>query len=473
LAHALTAAAHLEPEHIVVVVRHGRDEVAKAARGIVPGVLIVDQDAIPGTGRAVQCAVSALDAATLDADDAAPHHPPLPSGDIVVIPADAPLLDGAVLAQLREAHRQQANAITLLTAQVDDPTGYGRIVRDATSGGVLRIVEERDGDGAVRAIGEVNSSVYVFDLGVLRDCLARLGRDNAQGEVYLTDTIECARSSGGAVGAVVSDDPFVARGVNDRIQLSELGFELNRRIVRAAMAAGVSVMDPASTWIDLDVALAPDVTLLPGCQIQAGSSIDAGAVIGPGTTLIRTHVGQGAVVNRVHAVEAQIGPGAMVGPFTHLRPGTVLGVKAKAGSFVEMKAAEVGDGAKVPHLSYVGDATVGEGANIGAATIFANYDGVTKSRTVVGPHARIGSDTVLVAPVTVGPGAYTGAGAVIRRNVPPGALAYSEQRQRVAEGWVAAKRPGSTADVAAQQTISPQDDPLTPNDNHATKGPPS
>jgi bifunctional UDP-N-acetylglucosamine pyrophosphorylase/glucosamine-1-phosphate N-acetyltransferase len=318
--------------------------------------------------------------------------------------------------------------------------------------------------------------MYVFDGGVLRDGLVGLGRANAQGEIYLTDVIGAARQNGGTTRAIVSDDPFVAQGVNDRVQLAALAREFNQRRLIEAMVDGVTVLDPASTWIDVDVELAQDVTLLPGTHLQAGCQIGPGAVIGPGTTLIRTQVGAGATVNRVHAVGARIGAGASVGPFTFLRPGTVLGEGARAGSFVEIKAAEIGDGAKVPHLSYVGDATVGEGANIGAATIFANYDGVDKTRTEVGPHARVGSDTILVAPVTVGAGAYTGAGSVIRHDVPPGALAVSDVHQRITPGWVASNRAGTASDRAAQDARSRQPDdavPPTPPDRSALRPGPS
>jgi bifunctional UDP-N-acetylglucosamine pyrophosphorylase/glucosamine-1-phosphate N-acetyltransferase len=481
LGHALAAASYLDPERIVVVVRHGRDAVAEAARAIVPGVLIADQDEIPGTGRAVYCAIAALDAAP-PADDAGPHQTPdgaprphsgsgARGGDVVVIPADAPLVDGETLAQVRVAHLADRNAVTLLTAHVEDPFGYGRIVRDATTGDVARIVEEREATPAERAIDEVNASMYVFDLGVLRAGIAALGRSSARGEVYLTDIVALARADGGRTRAILADDPYVASGVNDRVQLAALAREFNRRRVIDAMVEGVTVLDPATTWIDVDVELSPDVTVLPGTYIQAGSTVDSGAVIGPDTTLVRTRVGAGATVNRVHAVDAIIGPGANVGPFTHLRPGTVLGARAKAGSFVELKAADVGDGAKVPHLSYVGDAIVGEGANVGAATIVANYDGVSKSRTVIGPHARVGSDTVLVAPVTVGAGAYTGAGSVIRRDVAPGALAVSDSRQRAIEGWVASRRPGTDADIAARAARATENSPATERTD--TEGPPS
>ncbi|MDR3201853.1 MAG: NTP transferase domain-containing protein, partial [Bifidobacteriaceae bacterium] len=388
LGHAIAAARELEPDRLAVVVRHGRDQVASHALELEPAAVIVDQDHIPGTGRAVQCALDALDALARDAAAAArPDLPPFrdpsaTSGEVVVIPADAPLIDGATLAELLEAHRADANAVTILTAEVADPTGYGRVARAA--GQVTGIVEERDATPAQRAIREVNSSMYVFDSGVLRDALARLGRDNAQGEVYLTDVVKLARADGGAARAIMAADAWVIEGVNDRVQLARLGAEFNRRTVEEAMAAGVTVVDPATTRIDVGVELAEDVVILPGTHLGAGCAVAAGAVIGPWTTLTGTRVGQGATLDRTVAVDAVVGPGAAVGPFTYLRPGTVLGADAKAGGFVEMKNAQLGAGAKVPHLSYVGDATVGEGTNVGAATIVANYDGVAKHQTRIG-----------------------------------------------------------------------------------------
>jgi bifunctional UDP-N-acetylglucosamine pyrophosphorylase/glucosamine-1-phosphate N-acetyltransferase len=313
--------------------------------------------------------------------------------------------------------------------------------------------------------------MYVFDAAVLRDGLARLDRANAQGEVYLTDVIAGARADGGATRAILADDPFVAEGVNDRLQLSRLAAEFNRRTLEDAMADGVGVLDPSSTWIDVEVELEPDVALLPGTHLKPGCAIRSGAVIGPFTTLEDTEVGVGATVDRTVARGAVIGAGASVGPFTYLRPGTELGAGAKAGAYVEIKNSAIGENAKVPHLSYVGDATIGEGTNIGAATIVANYDGVAKARTVVGPHAKIGADTVLVAPVEVGAGAYTGAGAVIRRNVPPGALAVTEARQRVYPGWVQGKRGDTSAAQSAASALgetAPTQTPAGPHPGQAS-----
>ncbi|NLE71788.1 MAG: bifunctional UDP-N-acetylglucosamine diphosphorylase/glucosamine-1-phosphate N-acetyltransferase GlmU [Actinomycetales bacterium] len=455
LGHALAAATDLEPERVCVVVRHDRDRVAAHARELLPSVLVADQDEIPGTGRAVRCALAVLDGAA-DADAARQGRTPSGEGGlegpVVVMAGDVPLLDGGTLRELLEAHVADRNAVTVLTTRVDDPTGYGRIVRDG-SGQVARIVEHKDADPAELEIDEINSSIYVFDAAVLRAGLARLGRHNAQGEVYLTDVIAIARSEGEAVRALQIDDPIVVAGVNDRAQLAELRAALNRRILTDWMIEGVTVVDPATTWVDVDVELERDVTLLPGTQLHGRTTVAAGATIGPDTTLVDVVVEAGATVTRSHATSSRIGPGAVVGPFSYLRPGTDLGPDGKIGAYVETKNARIGEHAKVPHLSYVGDAVVGEHSNVGAGTIFANYDGVTKSSSVVGDHVRIGSNNVLVAPVTLGDGAYTGAGSVIRRDVPPGALGVSQSPQRNVDGWVFRRRPGTSAAEAAAAAL--------------------
>ena len=455
LGHALIAARELSPDRVVVVVRHGREQVAARALAIDPKVLIADQDDIPGTGRAVQCALSVLDAAA-HADLAgvgAPGNPHF-DGSVVVLAGDIPLLDGATLAELLDAHRADGNAVTVLTTEVADPSGYGRIVREPGTGDVLAVVEERDATEEQRAIAEINSSVYVFDAEVLRSALDRIGRDNAQGEVYLTDVLAIARAEGGAVRAVRSDDPMTVEGVNDRAQLAVLGAELNRRLIAGWMVAGVTVIDPATTWVDVTVEIEPDVTLEPGVQLRGATIVHTGATIGPDSTLTDVVVGRGATVIRSHASSSTIGAGATVGPFSYLRPGTTLGASGKIGAFVETKNASIGAGSKVPHLSYVGDATIGEESNIGAATIFVNYDGVAKHHTTVGSHVRIGSDNTLVAPVSIGDGAYTGAGSVIRRDVPAGALGVNTAPQRNVEGWVLRRRPGTAAAEAAEKSTA-------------------
>lgn len=475
LGHALAAAQALDPRRTAVVVRHEREAVAAHARELLPQVLVADQDDVPGTGRAVQCALGVLDAAAQAEAASAGDGPGEPGaaagvlveGPVVVLAGDIPLLDGETLGELLAAHSADGNAVTVLTTEVAAPTGYGRILRagpdDADhAGDVLGIVEEKDATDAQRAIAEINSSVYVFDAAVLRGAFGRLGRDNAQGEVYLTDVLAIARGDGGRVRALRTDDPVLVEGVNDRAQLAVLRAELNRRVLDTWMRAGVTVVDPATTWVDVDVELAQDVTLLPGTQLLGATSVATGATVGPDTTLQDVEVHEGATVVRTHGLLAVIGAGATVGPFAYLRPGTVLGERGKIGTFVETKNAEIGAGSKVPHLSYVGDATIGVETNIGAASVFVNYDGVRKHRTTIGSYARTGSDNMFVAPVSVGDGAYTGAGSVIRHDVPSGALAVSAGAQRNIEGWVQRSRAGTPAAEAAARArdehagLSPQ-----------------
>ncbi|HVN13750.1 MAG TPA: bifunctional UDP-N-acetylglucosamine diphosphorylase/glucosamine-1-phosphate N-acetyltransferase GlmU [Kineosporiaceae bacterium] len=443
LGHAVAAARALDPAHLVVVVRHERDRVADHVRELDPGVVVADQDDVKGTGRAVACGLSALDAVGAG---------PL-AGTVVVTYGDVPLLSPATLRALVERHEADGGAVTVLTAEVADPTGYGRIVRNG-SGDVVGIVEHKDADADQRRIGEINSGIYAFDAAVLADGLGRIGTDNSQGEMYLTDVLGIACRGGRRVTAVRTDDVWQVEGVNDRVQLAALGAELNRRVLDAWMRAGVTMVDPASTWVDVDVELAPDVTLRPGTQLHGATRVAGGAAIGPDTTLVDCEVGPGADVVRTHGTGAVIGAGATVGPFSYLRPGTVLGERGKIGAYVETKNAVIGTGSKVPHLSYVGDATIGEHSNIGAATVFVNYDGVRKHQTAVGDHVRIGSDTMLVAPVTIGDGAYTAAGSVIDRDVPPGALGVGRARQRTIEGWVERKRAGTPAAEAAARALA-------------------
>lgn len=432
--HAMTAAKGTEAPEVVAVVRHQRDRVVEHLAQHAPDVAIADQDDIPGTGRAVQCGLEKVTAT---------------QGTIVVTYGDVPLLDAGTLRHLVTEHTLTGAAVTVLTAQIPDPTGYGRIIRSEDGTEVLGIVEHKDATEAQLAITEVNSGIYAFDAAVLRSALARVTTDNAQGEMYLTDVLAIARADGGSVRAVVTEDAMLVEGANDRVQLAQLGAELNRRILERHMRAGVSIVDPATTWIDADVSIAQDVTILPGVQLRGSTSIGQDAVVGPDSTLTDTQVGEGAEVTRVHSVGAVIGAQATVGPFSYLRPGTVLGVKGKIGGFVETKNAQIGDGAKVPHLSYVGDAEIGEGSNLGAGTIVANYDGVNKHRTVVGKHVRVGSDSVLVAPVQIGDGAATGAGTTVRDHVPAGALAVNAVQQRIVEGWTAKRRAGTAAADAA------------------------
>ena len=439
LMHAITAATGTGASEVVAVVRHQRDRVVAHLAEQAPTVAIADQDAIPGTGRAVQCGLEKVTAQ---------------QGTIVVTYGDVPLLDTATLSRLVAEHEAASAAVTVLTAHIDDPTGYGRILRSEDGSSVLGIVEHKDASAEQREITEVNSGIYAFDAAVLRSALERVTTDNAQGEMYLTDVLSIARADGGLVRASVTDDAMLVEGANDRVQLAQLGAELNRRIAERHMREGVTIIDPASTWIDAEVTIGQDVVIRPNVQLHGATSIADDAIIGPDCTLTDTTVGAGAEVIRAVANLADIGEEAQVGPFSYLRPGTVLGAGGKIGGFVETKNAQIGEGAKVPHLSYVGDAEIGEGTNIGAATIFANYDGVKKHRTTVGSHVRVGSDSVLVAPVTIGDGAATGAGTVVRRDVPPGALAVNASGQRNLEGWTLQRREGTAAAAAARAAMN-------------------
>ncbi len=435
VAHAISAARGTEPARLAVVVRHQRDRVAAHVAQIDPECLVVDQDEIPGTGRAVECALDVL--------------PTDLSGTVIVTYGDVPLLTAETLRGLLADHQARESAVTIITAVLDDPTGYGRVLRDA-EGGVAGVVEQKDATEEQRALREVNSGIYAFDAAVLRAALAEVGTDNAQGEKYLTDVVGIARAQGLRVNAYPVSDIWQTEGVNDKVQLARLGAELNRRIVERAMRDGAIVIDPATTWLDADVTVGPDTVVHPSTQLLGATTIGAGCTIGPETTLKDTEVGDGASVIRTQAELAEIGPKAKVGPFSYLRPGTRLGAEGKIGGFVETKNAEIGERAKVPHLTYCGDATIGEGANIGAGTIFANFDGVTKYHTEVGAWSFVGSNSVIVAPRTIGAGSYVAAGSAVVSDVDPGELAVTRAQQRNVEGWVSKRRAGTETDRAAQ-----------------------
>ena len=438
--HVVHAAAHTQPGHVVVVVGHGRDHVRAHLEAIAPWVVTVVQEEQLGTGHAVRVALAGISDRGLV----------MPAGPIVVLTGDTPLLTGDTVQTLVDEHVASGAAATVLTTVMEDPTGYGRIVRDS-SGSVMSIVEHRDASDDQLRIDEINSGMYAFDMDALAGALARVRRDNSQGEEYLTDVIGLLRQDGATVSASRVLDADEIMGVNDRVQLSEAAWVMRDRINRNLMRNGVSMLDPETTWIDVDVDIAQDVVIRPQVTLAGATSVATGAILGPGTTLTSCEVGEGAEVIHTWAELAVIGAEAHVGPFTYLRPGTVLGDGAKAGAYVEIKNSTVGRNAKVPHLSYVGDADIGEGSNIGAATVFVNYDGVAKHRTVVGSHVRIGSDTMLVAPVTIGDGAYTAAGSVITEDVPPGAMAIGRAQQRNIEDWVQRRRGGTaSADAAAR-----------------------
>ena len=434
LGHVLHAVSGLKGKNLCIVVGAGRERVEAHVAQIAPHATTVFQEHRGGTGHATQLALAGTSS----------------QGTVLVLAGDTPMLTGASLEALLDVHHKGKFAASVMTAEHPDPTGYGRIVR-GEDGSLLRIVEERDANDEERAIYEVNSGVYAFDGIKLAAAIGKLKSDNSQGELYLTDVLEILRNDGGSIAAVLIEDFIEILGVNDRAQLAESAALLRDLINDNLMKAGVTIVDPISTWVDSTATVDSDVTLLPGTWIAGSTKVASGAVIGPRSTLLNCTVASGAQVIESHCTGAVIGANASVGPFTYLRPGTQLGASSKAGAFVEMKNAVVGDGSKVPHLSYVGDATIGEGSNIGAATIFVNYDGVEKHHTVVGDHVRIGSDSMLVAPITIGDGAYTAAGSVITEDVPPGAIGVARAKQRNVLGWVLRKRSGTqSADAASR-----------------------
>lgn len=458
--HSLAAARSLQPQRLVVVVRHDRDRVAGHVLEFDPQAEIADQSEVPGTGSAVLAGLEALDA-----------QGPI-EGTVVVTYGDVPLLTPEALADLVRTHDGNGSAVTVLTAKHPEPAKYGRILRDA-DGSFADIREFKDATEAEREVDEINSGIFAFDAAVLRDALAQVTTDNAQGEMYLTDVPKLARRAGGRVDARLMGDHMELEGANDRVQLAALGAHLNRRTLEAHMRAGVTIVDPATTWIDVEVGIAQDAEILPGTQLHGITSIGEDAVVGPDTTLTDVQVGRGAAVTRTHGSDSRIGAGATVGPFAYLRPGTELGAGGKIGTFVETKNSTIGDGSKIPHLSYVGDATIGEGSNIGAASVFVNYDGVNKNRTTIGDHVRMGSDNMYVAPVTVGDGAYSGASTTVRKDVPAGALALTEGRAVIVEGWVEQHRAGTAAAQAAARARGDSDSSGTTSDESASKNTPA
>jgi bifunctional UDP-N-acetylglucosamine pyrophosphorylase/glucosamine-1-phosphate N-acetyltransferase len=441
IGHVLRAVQAVEPTSVVAVVGHQREQVGPHITELLPTAVLAVQETQQGTGHAVRIAMETSGTTT---------------GTVIVAAGDTPLLEGESLKAFAIEHEAAQRAVSILSGRVPNPFGYGRVIRNA-EGDVEAIVEEKEATPEQQAIDEINSGILAFDAEFLVSALARITNDNAKGEYYLTDAVGLAREDGLTVGAHLIEDVAQTEGANDRAQLAELGKELNRRIVTRWMKDGVTVMDPATTWIEADVVIEPDATILPGTQLLGATIVREDAVVGPDTTLKDCEVGVGARVVRTHGELAVIGDRATVGPFAYLRPGTQLGADGKIGTFVETKNAQIGDGAKVPHLSYVGDAEIGEGTNIGAGTIFANYDGVAKHRTTIGRHAKTGSHNTFVAPVTIGDGAGTAGGTVVRRNVPPGALAVSSAPQRNLEGWTESKRAGTAQADAARQAREQQE----------------
>ncbi|KPI04225.1 Bifunctional protein glmU [Actinobacteria bacterium OK074] len=437
--HVLAAAGELDPANLVVVVGHAREQVTAHLADTAPGVRTAVQERQNGTGHAVRTALDELGGGV--------------DGTVVVVCGDTPLLTGETLARLSATHTADANAVTVLTAEVPDATGYGRIVRDGASGAVTAIVEHKDASAEQLAIREINSGVFAFDGQLLADALKKVRTDNSQGEEYLTDVLGILREAGHRVGASVAADHREIAGINNRVQLAEARRVLNDRLLTAAMLDGVTVVDPATTFVDVTVTFERDVLVHPGTQLLGTTHLGEGAEVGPNSRISNTRVGAGARLDNTVSEGAEVGAKAAVGPYAYLRPGTRLGLKSKVGTYVETKNATIGEGTKVPHLSYVGDATIGAHSNIGAASVFVNYDGENKHHTTVGSHCRLGADNMYVAPVTVGDGAYSAAGSVLTKDVPPGSLAVARGQQRNIEGWVARKRPGSAAAQAAEAAL--------------------
>lgn len=400
---------------VVVVTGFGAEEV----RELIPGETCALQEKQLGTGHAVMCGMEALPGLT---------------GSLLVLSGDSPLVTPETLLRLVAAREASGAAAVVLTTRLTDPAGYGRIIRDE-SGALVAIIEHKDLAPAQLGVEEVNTGTYCFDADALRAHLHRLTSTNAQDEYYLTDMIGHLRAEGLTVTDVTTDDPSETLGVNDRAQLAEAADVLRRRINRAHMLAGVTMTDPDLTWVAPGVRLGRDVVIEPMTFLMGATTVADGAWIGPSSRLTDTEVGARARVDSAVAVSARIGEDASVGPVAYLRQGAVIARGAKVGSYVEVKNSTVGEGSKVPHLSYVGDATIGAGVNVGAGSITCNYDGRHKQKTVIGDGAFIGSDTMLVAPVCVGEDAMTGAGSVITRDVPPGALAIERSEQRVVDGY--------------------------------------
>jgi bifunctional UDP-N-acetylglucosamine pyrophosphorylase/glucosamine-1-phosphate N-acetyltransferase len=397
------------------------DSPERALEGMLPeGVRLAVQPHSNGTGGAVAAGIAELDS---HEDDAS----------VVVLSGDVPLVSAAAIAELVRAHETSGAGATMASTLLDDPTGYGRVVRDE-HGAVERVVETKtDGDATPEQleIREVNTGVYVFSAHALREALPRLSADNAQGELYLPQALDLIRADGGTVAAHAVADERLVLGVNDRAALAQVRMLAQEAIHARHMAAGVTIVDPRATAIDVDVEIGRDTTIEPFTTIRGA-----------------TRIGEGCVVRHSYLIDCVLEDGAMVGPFAYLRPGSVLREGAKAGTFVEIKNSDIGAGAKIPHLSYIGDADVGEGANLGASTITANYDGQRKHRTTIGRRVRSSVHVSFVAPVTVGDEAYTGAGSVIHEDVPPGALGIARARQTNKEGYAERRAKAAREDAS-------------------------
>jgi bifunctional UDP-N-acetylglucosamine pyrophosphorylase/glucosamine-1-phosphate N-acetyltransferase len=365
-----------------------------------------------------------------------------PDAMVIILYGDVPLITAETIAALAQAHEDSGAAATMLTTEVDDPTGYGRVVR-AADGSVERVVETKapgDATAGELAIREINTGIFAFAGGDLLEALAHVRSDNAQGEYYLPDVLPIMRAAGRSVAAFTLEEPVETSGINDRRALAQVTAVAQARIIDGHALAGVTVVNPAATVIDVGVSIAQDAVIAPFTSLHGTTSIGRGSTIGPQSTLIDAQVGEGASVVHSYVKEAEVGDRVSVGPFAYLRPGAVLRAGSKVGTFVEIKNTVLGAGSKVPHLSYIGDADIGENTNLGASTITANYDGYRKHRTTIGSRVKTGVDTTLVAPVALGDDTFTGAGSVISHDVPDGALGIARERQRNIEGYAELRR---------------------------------
>ncbi len=421
--YVLRNADSLAPASIVVIVGHGAEEVERTVLAR-PGLSFARQEPQLGTGHALLQAESALRGR---------------SGTVVLLSGDVPLLRAETLRRLIEHHTARGAAATVVTAVMDDPTGYGRIVREG--GGIAAIVEHRDASSDQRAIKEINSGIYAFDLAPLFDALREIGSSNAQGEYYLPDLVRIYRSRGLVVETMVLDDPVEISGVNSRKELADVAATLRQAKNEALMASGVTLVDPASAFIGPDVTVGADTIIHPGVHLEGRTEIGENVVIHSGVRIVDSRIESGAVINNFCVItESRVGAGARIGPFAHIRPASDIGPEAHVGNFVELKKTSLGRGSKANHLAYLGDATIGEKVNVGAGTITCNYDGVAKHPTIIEDGAFIGSDSQLVAPVRIGRGAYVAAGSTITEDVPPESLAIARGKQVNKPGWVARKK---------------------------------
>ncbi|MDR9363040.1 MAG: bifunctional UDP-N-acetylglucosamine diphosphorylase/glucosamine-1-phosphate N-acetyltransferase GlmU [Microbacteriaceae bacterium] len=419
--HVLATARALQPARLVTVLKHQQEKIEQALEGISDDVEFITQSDMPGTGAAVESAMQALTDF---------------KGAVVVLSGDVPLMDVQTLNSLVDTHIESKAKVSLLTATVDNPEGYGRVIQ---KGKKLSIIEDRDCSEEQLKINQINAGVYVFDSDFLASALKQLNTNNSQSEKYLTDVVSQAEE----VSSVEVIDNWLVAGINDRVQLSEVAHELNSRIIKAWQLSGVTVIDPSSTWLDVTVQLGEDVAIEPNVQLRGSTSIGTASTVGSGSVITDAAIGSNVSIKSSDITSSVIDDRSSVGPFAFLRAGTRLSADGKIGAFVETKNSIIGQGSKVPHLTYVGDAVIGEGVNIGAGTIFANYDGVNKHKTVVGDHVKTGAGNVFVAPVTINSGSYTAAGTVIRKDVKSGDLAMNHSPQRAIAGWVLANRPDS------------------------------